>query len=123
MEHRLGHRLPTHDQIFVRISEATAISAVMTDMSVSGAFVLSESQPGILSTVWIRWHKGEGRAGSRPVVPARVVRQSSQGFGIEWADFAPRAVCIRLNRHWLRESGDQLRQPARDPSGAGRPDV
>jgi hypothetical protein len=29
------------------------ISAVMTDMSVSGAFVRSESQPAIFSTVWV----------------------------------------------------------------------
>ena len=56
MEHRLGHRLPTHAEIFVRIDAATAISAVMTDISVSGAFVRSESQPAIFSTVWVRWH-------------------------------------------------------------------
>lgn len=116
MEHRLGHRLPTHEEVFVSIGEATAIAAVMTDMSVSGAFVRSESRPGLFSTVWVRWHKGEGSARSRPVVPAQVVRQSSEGFGIEWADFAPRAVCMRLNRHWLRESGEQLRQPAGTPS-------
>ena len=45
MEHRLGHRLPTHEEIFVRIGAATAISAVMTDMSVSGAFVRSSLNP------------------------------------------------------------------------------
>jgi hypothetical protein len=115
MEHRLGHRLPTHEEIFVRIGEAAAISAVMTDMSVSGAFVRSESQPGISLTVWVRWHNGEAGARSQ-TVPAQVVRQSSEGFGIEWVEFAPRAVCMRLNRHWLRESGDQLRQPAGSPS-------
>jgi PilZ domain-containing protein len=116
MEHRLGHRLPTHEEIFVRIGAATAVSAVLTDMSVSGAFVRSESQPAIFSTVWVGWHGGEGSARSQPVVSAQVVRQSSDGFGIEWADFAPRAVCMRLNRHWLRESSDQLSQAADNPS-------
>jgi hypothetical protein len=112
MEHRLGHRVPTREEIFVRVGEATAVSAVLADMSVSGAFVRAESQPALFSTVWVRWHEGEGSASPQPVVSAQVVRQSSDGFGIEWAEFAPRAVCMRLNRHWLRESCQRLRQSA-----------
>ena len=115
MEHRLGHRLPTHEEIFVSIGEPAAVSAVIADMSVSGAFVRSESQPGILSTVWVRWYERDGGSRAQPPVAAQVVRQTSDGFGIEWTDFAPRAVCMRLNRHWLRESGEQLRQMAPAP--------
>jgi PilZ domain len=116
MEHRMGQRLPTHESISLRIGDAQSVSAVMTDMSVSGAFVRSERQPGLLSTVWVGLQKGVGDRRSKSVVSAQVVRQSPDGFGIEWADFAPPAVCMRLNRHWLRESLDQLQRPYTGPA-------
>jgi hypothetical protein len=86
-----------------------SVEAELIDMSFSGAFLRIDSALNTSARVEVLWrqHAAAGLPHSGAV--AHVVRQLPSGVGIEWADFAPPAVCARLNRHWLRETIAQLR--------------
>jgi len=89
------------------------IEAHLTDMSVSGAFLHTEPDSCTSADTELRW-TDNGDATHPSTISAHVVRRCATGVGIEWADFAPPAVCVRLNRHWLRETMEQLRAPNQD---------
>jgi hypothetical protein len=109
MEQRAGHRLAIVENVRIQVgTESEPVDAVLLDMSISGAFVHSPSRASESSAVQLQWIQNEADASSQSMVAARVVRQSPDGFGIEWADFAPREVCMRLNRRWLRETLEQM---------------
>ena len=114
MEQRAGHRLAIEENVrFTVGTESDSVDAIVLDMSFSGAFVRTRSQPSAFSDIQLHWTQDDADRASQSIVAARVVRQSSDGFGIEWADFAPREVCVRLNRHWLRETLNKLPPLAR----------
>jgi hypothetical protein len=64
----------------------------LADLSVSGALVKAEFEARLLSRIQIAidlplWPKHDS-----PVVEAYVARRYKHEFGIEWCQFAPRAV-------------------------------
>jgi hypothetical protein len=118
MEHRVGHRLTIHEKVLFRLGSAAPIAAVLTDISVSGAFVQTPTRLSESMAAQIRWPASDASTPkSARAVAAWVVRRSPTGYGIEWADFAPRSVCLRLNRYWLREALAGLAEP--DTTRAG----
>lgn len=124
MEHRIGHRQSINEAVLLCEGSNNTVRGIVTDLSISGAFIRAQSSLGPESTLKVLLKRsGEGKLPSASVL-AHVVRQAADGFAVEWAQFAPRAICIRLNRRWLDENQANMRQlsasegPAHPP-GAG----
>jgi hypothetical protein len=115
MEHRLGHRVPVREAVRVRTAAGEFDAAVITDISLSGAFIHTRMHPPNLAPIYVTFADPRRPSNGVSLVKAQVVRSCPDGFGIEWSQFAPgpvmkrvidRAAANRLKR--FREEG----QPA-----------
>jgi len=94
MEHRWGERTTLDRPIRIDCrSQATAV-AVLRDASVSGAFLCTSARLALLTTVEITLL---GRGRTTESIEALVVRSAPDGFGLEWAEIAPRAIVDLLS--------------------------
>jgi hypothetical protein len=110
MEHRIGHRQSINEAVLLCEGSNNTVRGIVTDLSISGAFIRAQSSLGPESTLKVFLKRsGEGKLPSASVL-AHVVRQAADGFAVEWAQFAPRAICIRLNKRWLYENEADMRQ-------------
>jgi len=87
----------------------------LADLSVSGALVKAEFEARLLSRIQVAidlplWPKHES-----PIVEAYVARRYKHEFGIEWCEFAPRAVSDLLRAVVTRPHA-HLRRPAASAS-------
>ena len=123
MEHRWGvrHSLDTSVRLDRRPQLLTF--ARLKNASSSGAYVETRVAPPMLSRVWIEldWdHRNDSKR-----VAACVVRTEQDGIGLEWCDFAPRAVLAlieRSRRLVARDRRDKISAVIRRlPSAAARP--
>jgi hypothetical protein len=96
MEHRLGHRVPARETVRVRTAAGEFEEAVMTDISLSGAFIHTRLRPSNLAPVHITLADSRSPSSCVSVVKALVVRTSSCGLGLEWWQFAPAPVMKRV---------------------------
>jgi hypothetical protein len=92
MEHRWGKRVQVDFPVRVMAHRFSVREGRLADLSVSGARVKAEFEARLLSRIQIAidlplWPKHES-----PVVEAYVTRRYKHEFGIEWCQFAPRAV-------------------------------
>jgi hypothetical protein len=92
MEHRWGERLQVDFPVRVIAHRFSVREGRLADLSVSGALVKAEFEARVLSRIQVAidsplWPKHES-----PIVEAYVARRYKQEFGIEWCEFAPRAV-------------------------------
>jgi PilZ domain len=92
MEHRWGERVAVDFPIRVSALRFSVREGRLADLSVSGALVKAELEARVLSRIQIAlilplWLKHES-----PMVEAYVARKHGKEFGIEWCEFAPRAV-------------------------------
>jgi hypothetical protein len=92
MEHRWGERVAVDFPVRVTALRFSVRDGQLSDLSVSGALVRAELEARVLSRIQIAlvlplWLKHES-----PVVEAYVARKHRNEFGIEWCEFAPRAV-------------------------------
>jgi hypothetical protein len=90
MEHRWGARSPTHVPVMWKPTGRGITSAgILTNVSLSGGFMADLTHP--LPT---HIHVSLALASQQivSVIPARVVRQSPAGSGIEWYAWAPAAI-------------------------------
>ncbi len=92
MEHRWGERFAVSMTVELSSGSAPPVTGSLENVSASGAFVrmVERGPPRGPVVVSLRW-QGSGR--TRPVrLAAYVVRETEGGVGIEWCEFAPRAV-------------------------------
>ena len=92
MEHRWGQRVQVDFPVRVIAHRFSVREGRLSDLSVSGARVKADFEARILSRIQIAidlplWPKHES-----PVVEAYVTRRYKHEYGIEWCQFAPRAV-------------------------------
>src|SRR5258708_220274 len=92
MEHRWGERVQVDFPVRVIAHRFSVREGRLADLSVSGALVKAEFEARVLSRIQVAidsplWPKHES-----PIVEAYVARRYKHEFGIEWCDFAPRAV-------------------------------
>jgi hypothetical protein len=92
MEHRWGERIPVDFPVRVTALRFSVRDGRLSDLSVSGALVTAELEARVLSRIQIAlvlplWAKHES-----PIIEAYVTRKHRNEFGIEWCEFAPRAI-------------------------------
>jgi hypothetical protein len=120
MEHRWGQRVQVDFPVRVTSHRFAVRGGRLADLSVSGALVESHFEARKLCRIQIAivlplWPKHES-----PVVEAYIARSCKRGFGIEWCEFAPRAVCellravaARPHTHLRRRAASALRTTSR----------
>jgi len=92
MEHRCGYRRDIN--VNVRVSTRAGVSGFgqLCEASASGARLVC-SLPLAIHSVVILTVQEPSAAGSRRIrLEAEVIRGTSDGYGIEWAQFAPGAL-------------------------------
>jgi hypothetical protein len=93
MEHRWGHRREISRIVHLESRSGVATRGRMSNVSISGAFVVSPLPARLYSYVQVQFssiqHNGTR---SRMSVEAQVVRKERGGFGIEWCEFNPEAI-------------------------------
>jgi len=102
MEHRWGQRVAVDFPVRVSAIRFSVRDGRLSDLSVSGALVTAELDARVLSRVQIAlvlplWLKHES-----PIVEGYVARKHRNEFGIEWCEFAPRAVSELLRAVTMR---------------------
>jgi len=92
MDNRLGYRVRADLDVQVRWETPTLpAAATLRDISLSGARLLADVRPPLLSRVTLvgPWDSGAGRAGALEGV---LVRHTPDGFALEWMQLAPAAL-------------------------------
>ena len=97
MEHRLGRRFATCERVLLRSPDGGVSDAVLTDLSLSGAFVRTTVRVAPLSTVHIVLSCQLGPRKTEAVLMAQVIRHSARGLGVEWSALASPLVQARLS--------------------------
>jgi hypothetical protein len=92
MEHRWGERIPVDFPVRVTALRFSVRDGRLADLSVSGALVKAELDVRVLSRIQIALVLPLRLKHESPIVEAFVTRKHRHEFGIEWCEFAPRAV-------------------------------
>jgi hypothetical protein len=92
MEHRWGQRVQVDFPVRVITHRFSVRGGRLADLSVSGALVKADFEARMLCRIQVAidlplWPKHDS-----PIVEAYVARRYKHEFGIEWCEFAPRAV-------------------------------
>lgn len=123
MEHRWGVRLLLDVSVRLDGRPQMLTFARLKNASSSGAYVQTRAALPMLSQVWLEldWDR---RDDSKRIA-AYVVRTDPDGVGLEWCDFAPRAILTLIERSWRLVASDRRDgiPPAirRLPSAVARP--
>jgi len=123
MEHRCGVRHLLDISVRLDGRPQLLTFARLKNASASGAYVETRVALPMLSRMWIEldWDR---RDDSKRIA-ACVVRTEQDGVGLEWCDFAPRAVLAlieRARRLVARDRRDEISAAIRRlPSAAARP--
>ena len=93
MEHRCGFRRAVTTPVILRTREGVAGTAILCEVSATGARLASTLPVSIHSIVYVQFavHRPP-RPPRRETLAAEVVRSTSAGFAVEWIEFAPAAV-------------------------------
>jgi hypothetical protein len=92
MEHRWGLRTQVDETVHVWTPDRIAAQGRLTNVSISGARVLSSLPVQLWSRVKLRMSTANGLAKNRYTTEAQVVRLEKDGFAVEWCEFAPPAA-------------------------------
>jgi hypothetical protein len=92
VEHRWGERTPLDVAVRINGGTSTVVRGRLQNVSLSGAFVRTSIRLPVWSQVQVELDLTRLRRSDRFRVPAYVVRATGEGVGLEWTDFAPRAV-------------------------------
>jgi len=98
MEHRWGERFPLDWHVRIRGGPRLIGGGRLRDISVSGAFLVTEATPAPLSPIEVEMRGPDGRH----VLEAFVVRFADDGIGIEWSEVSPELVAILVERQASR---------------------
>lgn len=92
MEHRWGKRSTVNVAATLHLACGTAARGRIVNVSLSGAFVLTEVRIPLFSRVVVELELGVPGYSCRQFVPGYVVREALGGFGLEWNEFSPSAI-------------------------------
>jgi hypothetical protein len=111
-EHRWGARVPVYAPAELLTEDRGWIEALVSDASLSGAYVRTQARLPTLSCVFV--HVLEGPA---EWLEACVVRHDETGMGLEWLDPGLRAISALLSLY--RDAGGASSGYATFPVAAG----
>jgi hypothetical protein len=92
MEHRWGERIPVNIPIRLGAPLFSAKRGRLTNLSLSGAFIRTKVDIRVLSRLHVVFELPRRPKKDAVTLMAFVARKSDEGIGIEWCEFAPRAV-------------------------------
>lgn len=92
MEHRWGERVPVRQSVELACGSSPPVAGSLENVSSSGAFVRTAGRGPPRGPVEVVLQEADSTRRHSVRVPAYVVRESEGGVGIEWCEFAPRAV-------------------------------
>jgi PilZ domain-containing protein len=87
VEHRWGARLTVRTSVLVRARGGLRGIGYISDMSISGARLVTSLRAAPLSRVKLFLSDDSGES-----IEAQVVRETGNGFAVEWCEFAPEVV-------------------------------
>lgn len=96
MEHRWGVRHLLDISVRLDGRPRLLTFARLRDASSSGAYIETRTPPPMLGKVWVELDWDRRDESKR--VAAYVVRTERNGIGLEWCDFAPRAILALMER-------------------------
>jgi hypothetical protein len=99
MDHRWGRRVQVEFPVRVAAHRFAVRDGRLIDLSVSGAFIEADLDARVLSRVQVTLILPAYPRHEAPMIEAYVARKHRHGIGVEWCEFAPRAV-----RDLLRET-------------------
>jgi PilZ domain len=91
MEHRWGERFSANVAVRLHLGSGIVVKGRLADVSVSGAFVVTETQVPVLSRVFVELGIASSEPGAQ-LVPAYVMREAPNGIGLEWVELSPSAI-------------------------------
>jgi hypothetical protein len=101
VEHRWGERLEVALPVRIRAPYGLVGSGLVTNFSVSGAFIATTLPVASLSQVRVTFRFGRRAARimhtDSTTFAAQVVRQNAAGFAVEWCEFGTEAVVAFAN--------------------------
>jgi hypothetical protein len=113
MEHRWGERFAVRMTVKLSGGSSPPVTGSLENVSASGAFVRTEGRGPPRGPVAVILRQ-EICDRMRPVrLVAYVVRETESGVGIEWCEFAPRAIRELMIRGSDADTGQSRRRPAR----------
>jgi len=121
MDHRWGTRAPVSVPVKIYCAYAAIGMGRVIDLSVSGAFVRTARVPQLMTQVELCSFLASGP--HLAALEGYVVRRTRFGFGIEWIELAPEAVCTLLqDLRAERQSSCKANLPTHwEKAGPGRP--
>jgi hypothetical protein len=127
MEHRWGERLEVALPVRIRAPYGLIGSGLVTNFSVSGAFIATTLPVAPLSQVRVSFRFGRRAARTMHLgsstFAAQVVRQNAAGFAVEWCDFGTEDVVAfaNSNRNHVQLTHYRPSAPASNLLGAKHP--
>jgi hypothetical protein len=101
MEHRWGERLEVALPVRIRAPYGLIGTGLVTNFSVSGAFIATTLPVTLLSQVRVSFRFGRRAARElhrdSSTFAAQVVRQNAAGFAVEWCEFGAQDVVAFAN--------------------------
>lgn len=92
MDHRWGRRVPIDCPVRIAAHRFAVRDGQLIDLSVSGALIEADLDSRVLSRVQVILLLPARPRHDAPVVEAYVARKHKNVIGVEWCEFAPRAV-------------------------------
>jgi len=92
MEHRWGQRFEVDILVRVHTRPYAVRTGRLTDVSMSGGFILSSMELRELRRLQIALVLPHRFSQATPVISAYVARRQRDGIGVEWCEFAPQSV-------------------------------
>lgn len=92
MEHRWGERFPLNVTVRLNAGSTVVLGLRMSNVSVSGGLVDTDVLIPVFSHVVVEFELTGHSGPLKQRVPAYVVRHGRDGVGLEWQEFAPRAI-------------------------------
>jgi hypothetical protein len=92
MEHRWGERFPLNISIRLNAGTTVILGLRMSNASVSGGLLDTDVRLPVFSHVVVEFDVAGNSGPLKQHVPAYVVRHGHDGIGLEWQEFAPRAI-------------------------------
>src|SRR5262245_54770784 len=101
MERRWGMRLVVDAMARLDCRSGHSHTVCLHDVSLSGAFLSTSMRVEPMTRIWLKLSPGDGAVSARTTrtIEAYVVRQTADGLGIEWCDFAPPMIALMMSTH------------------------
>jgi hypothetical protein len=105
VEHRWGQRQQIKRRVRLRTRGGVIGHGVVSDVSISGAFIVSPLPTPLLTYVQVQFTTADHGYRFGTAIEGQVVRRTSHGFALEWCEFAPEAISA------LAVSANELHAP------------